>query len=130
MELSHIETQNENKREVARAQVWIQEASIEANGSRSLPGEVCDLSRKGAAILLSQSLKSQTQVKGILNLPDNGWPVYCNATVVWCRASQEENGWPVAAGIEFIGLSLDDEARILTYLQRLGSSRQGLGRPH
>jgi len=117
MELSHIETENGNKREAARVAVWIGEVSLESIETRTFPGVIRDLSAKGAALLLTQSLNPQAYVKVILNLPDNGWPVYCDATVVWCEASQEENGWPVVAGIEFIDLSLDDEARILTYLQ-------------
>jgi len=96
--------------------VWVREIRMESDKIQCFPAVGCGLTDRGMNLWLKKPLDIGKTVVLEMMLPDS-WPIYSKATVAWCHTTGEKDEWRFAVGVEFYGLSMDDESKILSWMQ-------------
>lgn len=84
----------------------------------------------GLCILLDRGLDIFSPVDVELSLDDGQPPVACHGMIAWVVRRRELNRAPMFdTGIEFVGLSADDQARLTTELSKAPRPLEGRRAP-
>lgn len=104
------------------------EAEYWAKGPSMVSGQarICDFSREGIGLSLSQPVREGEFVDLTLKVPGDNIPIFATTTVAWSKPSKERP--LLGAGLRFHSIKPLDLARLLdfVYSRWLGDVRQAL----